>query len=226
MSPEDLGDQLNAAYLDKLVNHTLTKLDQVVRDREAQTPEVEFEGEHPAHSFNFECKQISAWLQDEEVDTLRQTIQDIRYWATEAHALVELLIKELHQALIFLHEGIFHKVEFISDELAVDEMDAVHEQMTRMRQFAEGILTQLRASIEIKWASENARTASQWQKNVSLLHRVAQKLGLGSKHIKKARQDITDEQYWRCEVEALKPHRYQHKFNVWHIPPSIQLIVY
>ncbi|KAG6354867.1 hypothetical protein INS49_003948 [Diaporthe citri] len=203
MSPEDLGYQLNAAYLDKLVNHTLTQLDQVVRDREDQTPDVEFDGEHPTHSFKFECEQISAWFQDEEVNTLRETIQDSHYWAAEAHALVELLLDQLQKSLTFSFEGVFDKIEFISDELAVDEMDAVYEQMTRISQYAEGVTTQLRAKIQIKWASENAaRTASQWQENVRLLHHVSQELGLRSKHIQQARQGITDERYWQSTATS------------------------
>ncbi|KAI7783462.1 hypothetical protein LA080_011809 [Diaporthe eres] len=213
MSPEDLGYQLNAAFLDKLVNHTLTQLDQVVRDRENQTPEVEFDEEYPAHSFKFECKQISAWFQNEEIDTLRKTIQDIHYWTEEAHVLVGLIIQELHLGLTYPFESIFGRIKLISNELAKDELDGMYESMARLSQCAEGVVEQLRANIENKWASENARTASQWQENTGFLRRIAEDMGMPSKRIQKARQDITDEQYWRCEVEALKPHRYQHEYN-------------
>jgi hypothetical protein len=82
MSPEDLGRQLSAAFLNNIVNQTLAQLDQVVRDREEQTPEVEFDKEHPPHSFRFECKQISAWFQMKRLTPFawRYKITSTRHW--------------------------------------------------------------------------------------------------------------------------------------------------
>lgn len=45
--------------------------------------------EHPPHSFKFDCKQISAWFRDKEVDILRNTTQDIHYWTAETNLLIK-----------------------------------------------------------------------------------------------------------------------------------------
>ncbi|KAI7785380.1 hypothetical protein LA080_007216 [Diaporthe eres] len=210
MSPEDLGCQLNAAFLNNIVNHTLAQLDQVVRDREEQTPEVEFDKEHPPHSFKFECKQISAWFQNEEIDTLRMAIQDNNYWTLEARVLLEVLTQKLYSGLADYHRQVVKLAKCMAEKLDIEEMDAVYEKMTRMGQDTDGAIARLEARMETEWASRTDRTATQWQEAIRLLQQIAEASGLD---VQKTRQKITDEQYWQREVEALKPYKYQQQYK-------------
>lgn len=154
MSEEDLDRQLSTALLDRVINHTLGKLDQVIRDREEATPEVEFDYALPPHSYKFECKQVAAWFHANELDLLRKTIYSTSYWAAEVRALLTALLDQ----------------------------------------------------IEI-WASENAKPPAYWQQVIGSLHRLGGELGLSPEKLHEIREQITDDQYWRCEAELLKRHR-------------------
>lgn len=217
MSSEDLSRQLNTAYLGKLLDHTLGKLDQIARDRENATPEAEFDYELPPHSYKFECKQVSAWLQPDEIETLRKTIRNITYWAAEARALRCFLMGKISARVLRKWQDVTESLQCVAEQLGPHETDSLRKTMSQFACQSGEIGAQFQVFIERiieRWAAENSGTAGFWQELICLFHRTAQASGLNPEDTQKFRQDIVDEQYWKYEVDVLKPHKQRKEYEV------------
>jgi hypothetical protein len=81
----------------------------------------------------------------------------------------------------------------MAEEFDFQEMDVVYEKMRRMSQYTDETIAQLKVRMETEWTSQTARTVTQWQEAIRLLHQIAEASGLD---VQKIRQEITDERYW------------------------------
>lgn len=211
MSPKTFNLPLEIAFINTLLDHTATRLEEVARERENTTPEAEFSDIHPSHSYDFEYRQVSTWFQAEEIEALRKTIQDIGYWVAEARAIFNVLVEKIRPVLETSWQAAGEFLQHIAKEARMDEITGVCKKMSDMSSLVHEALVLLEALIEKAKDSHNARRAKEV---TTCFHHIAQAFGLSPRDIQEIRRDILDEQYWKCEVEMLKPYRCLKEYQV------------
>lgn len=150
--------QLGTTKLNRLMEYTISRLDEIIREREGSTSELESDSSLPPHSYSLQWEQCTRLMSADEVDLLRNMVNTTDYWATEASALFTALIEHV-------------------------------------------------------WASRKARQPTYWKEVTASLYRMADVFGMKPKKIREIRMQITDEEYWRHEVEILEPHRARKRYE-------------